>query len=343
MEQPRTSPFEYRRGRKHIAAFKAKYYGTANMDSQSTLYRSDLIAGFRNLGLSPGAVVLVHSAMRTFGRIEGGATTVIDALLDVLGPMGTLVVPTFTFAQEAEKDPIVDPATDSSEMGAISEAGRCHPDSRRSVAFRHSFAAIGRRAELVTDVDPSLSPFDLGSTFGIMLDLNTQIMLCGLTYSNSTSHHFAEWVCEVPYRHSVDMRVKVRSVDGSIAEQPMVDYQPKSEGGSYYGTRGPDFDRLGRMLEDAGRVGTAFIGNSAVRQFAMRDLMDLARVEAASDYNVFRTPEHRQGELTPLTFGTVVPSPPLTDGAGRSDVIDWCVADPAKLVMPDVEPERRGG
>ena len=113
----------------------------------------------------------------------------------------------------------------------------------------------------------------------------------------------------------------------------MIDYQPKSEGGSYYGSRGPDFHRLGCMLEDAGRVGTTSIGNGAVRRFAMRDLIDLAQVEAAKDFNVFRTPEGAAHQLTPLSFGTVVKSPQLDDGSGRHYAIAWCVKDPARLSM----------
>ena len=96
--------------------------------------------------------------MRTFGRIDGGAETVVDALLEVLGPRGTLVVPTFTFAHEAEEDPLIDPATDRSEMGAITEAARQRSEALRSVAYRHSFAAIGRRAEVITQVDPTAPP-----------------------------------------------------------------------------------------------------------------------------------------------------------------------------------------
>jgi aminoglycoside 3-N-acetyltransferase len=271
--------------------------------------------------------------MRTFGHVEGGADTVVDALLEVLGPSGTLVVPAFTFYHEAEDDPIIDPGNDCSTMGAITEAARRRPEALRSTAYRHSIASIGPRAHVITDTDPSLSPFDLRSSFGVMAALDAQVLLCGVTYSSSTSHHFAEWVCDVPYRETITKHVMLRRPDGSTVPQTMLDYQPKSEGGSYYGSRGPDFHRLGRMLEDAGRVGTSFIGNGAVRRFAMRDLIDLAQVEAAKDFNVFRTPDGEAHQLTPLSFGAVVESPQLGDGSGRHYSIEWCVKDPATLSM----------
>ena len=122
------------------------------MTSQdSGLSREEIVTGLHALGLQAGNVVLVHSAMRTFGHIDGGADTVVDAFLEVLGPRGTLVTPAFTFCHEREEEPIIDPRQDPSEMGAISEAVRRRPDALRSTAFRHSFAAVGRRADVITD------------------------------------------------------------------------------------------------------------------------------------------------------------------------------------------------
>lgn len=92
------------------------------------------------------------------------------------GPEGSwdeclsLVVPNFTFKHEAEKDPIIDPARDLSEMGVITEAVRKLLRARRSIAYRHSVAAMGPKASMVTEVDPELCVFDLRSSFGKMLE-----------------------------------------------------------------------------------------------------------------------------------------------------------------------------
>lgn len=297
---------------------------------QSELTQVDIVKGFRQTGLKAGDVVLVHSAMRTMGRVQGGPSTVVEALLEILGNRGTLVVPTFTFAHEAEEDPIIDSDNDPSEMGAITESVRKHPLALRSTALRHSFAAIGHRAEVITQVDPALSVFDLRSAFGVMLALNTQVVMLGMTYSSSTSHHFAEWVCQVPYRQTIDLNVKVRQKDGTVVPQTMTDYQPHT----YSGSRHPDFNCLGRMLEQRGLVRLTAIGNAAVRRFAMRDLVDVAQVEAEKDYNVFRTEEGETEAFTPLEFGTIVFSPEMLDGANRSNRYQWCVIDESRLSLP---------
>ena len=319
------------------------------------LSRGEVEAGLRRVGLREGQVALVHSALRTFGPVEGGAETIVDALLGVLGPTGTLVVPTFRFAPEADlaagRIPIIDPATDPSEMGAITEAARRRPDARRSTAFRHHFAAIGRRAELLASVDPGLHPFHFQSSFGSMLALDAQVLLLGVTYMNSTSHHFAEWVCQVPYRHEVRRQVRLRRPDGADVATEMGDWQPKpSSDGSYYGSRSTDFNNLGRMLEATDDVGVAPVGNAIVRRWSMRDLISLAEREADRDYNVFRTAEGETSHITGLSDGAYVFSHDVLDGAGRPETHLWNVVDPERMVgwRPDwrvreLTPERLAG
>ena len=56
-----------------------------------------LVFEFKRIGLSTGDTVLVHSSFKSFGGVEGGPQTVIDALKQVLGVKGTLIVPRFNF------------------------------------------------------------------------------------------------------------------------------------------------------------------------------------------------------------------------------------------------------
>ena len=293
--------------------------------------KADIVSGFKELGLKQGDVVLVHSAMRTVGYIEGGADSVVDAFLEVLGDKGTLVAPTFCFVHEIEENPIINPVNDPSEMGIITETVRLRSDSFRSTNYRHSVAAIGRRARVITDVDPVLSEFDPRSSFGVLLSLNTKVVLLGVTYSSSTTHHLAEYAFEVPYRKTIDLEVMVRLGDGPLVPQKMTDYQPFT----YTGSRSADFNKLGRMQEERGEVKMTAIGNAIVRCFNLRNMVDFALEEADKDFNVFRTEEGKAGTHTDLDFGAIVLSPPIEDGAGRPGRIQWCVKDPSKLVMPE--------
>jgi aminoglycoside N3'-acetyltransferase len=57
--------------------------------------RADIEAGLRRLGLRPGDIVEVHSSLSRFGHVQGGAGTVVDALMAVVGREGTLVMSAF--------------------------------------------------------------------------------------------------------------------------------------------------------------------------------------------------------------------------------------------------------
>ena len=57
----------------------------------------DLSAAFRRAGVEAGDTIFVHAALRTLGRVEGGAPAVARALQAAVGPGGTLAAPAFTF------------------------------------------------------------------------------------------------------------------------------------------------------------------------------------------------------------------------------------------------------
>src|SRR5213082_1002062 len=52
-----------------------------------------LLADFTALGVTPGMTLLVHSSLSALGWVCGGPVAVVRALLDVLTPSGTLVMP----------------------------------------------------------------------------------------------------------------------------------------------------------------------------------------------------------------------------------------------------------
>ena len=57
--------------------------------------KAQLIADLKKLGLEPGMDVMVHSSLNAIGYVKGGADTVVDALLAVIGKRGTLMMPSF--------------------------------------------------------------------------------------------------------------------------------------------------------------------------------------------------------------------------------------------------------
>jgi aminoglycoside 3-N-acetyltransferase len=287
----------------------------------------EIVAGFQAANVLPGDTVLIHSALRPFGMVDGGAATVAKALKEAVGSEGTVIAPAFCFSHEIVENPIIDPANDPSEMGAISEAIRKLPGAIRSSAYRHSFSAAGKNAEIVTNVDPSLAVYNMRSSFGKMVALNTKIILLGVTFINCTSHHFAEYLIQVPYRQILERQVRLKTPDGALTQMTMIDYQPKPDASGE--TYVQNFNRSGRMLEQEGSVTISNIGNAMIRTFRMLDLIDLLLRKYPFDNSIFT--------FAPgTTIRNVLPdgievAGDHTDGAGRPDHAVWACVDPEKI------------
>ena len=63
--------------------------------SEPSCSYGNVVDGLRQLGVCAGAVVEVHGSLSAFGHVEGGASTIIDALIDVVTTAGTIVMPAY--------------------------------------------------------------------------------------------------------------------------------------------------------------------------------------------------------------------------------------------------------
>ena len=176
--------------------------------------------------------VMVHSALGRVGYTVGGPVTVIAALLEVLGGEGTLVMPGESpqLADPAtwvnprvdpawhdpirEHLPVFDPRTTPTTMGAVPEAFRTYPGTRRSHHPLVSVCAHGRHAEAITREHPLAFCEGRGTPFEKLYDLDAQTLLLGVGFDRCTSLHFAESL--VPNRRTKVMRM-LAEVDGRRA------------------------------------------------------------------------------------------------------------------------------
>ena len=101
------------------------------------LTKHDLCNVFCDLGLDSEDSLVVHSALRTLGPVDGGADAVIDALLEVIGPSGNLAVPTFSRVYPPPA-PYFDPSGTPSGTGILTEVLRKRPEAVRSRIDRHA-------------------------------------------------------------------------------------------------------------------------------------------------------------------------------------------------------------
>jgi len=181
-----------------------------------------LAAGLRALGLRRGQDLLIHSSLSRIGWVDGGAATVLSAILEVAGPSATLVVPTETTwnsltsnafraategldaaerARHIARMPGFDPAsTPSAGMGAFAEHVRTRPAAHRSRHPQTSFAAIGPGARACTSIHDLDCHLGDRSPIGWLYAADAAILFLGVGYSVCTAFHLAEYRLPGPAR-----------------------------------------------------------------------------------------------------------------------------------------------
>ena len=165
---------------------------------------ADLRTGLAKLGLNK-SLVIAHASLKAFGHIEGGADTMLEALLD---SVRGIIMPTFTY--KTMLNPRIGPPrngmTYGSEtnhnkmaeayhpdmpadkmMGILPETLRRHPMAKRSMHPIQSFAGI--HADAILNVQTIFDPL---APIGALANQDGWILLLGVDHRVNTSIHYAE-------------------------------------------------------------------------------------------------------------------------------------------------------
>ena len=239
---------------------------------------------FAACGLEAGQTVLVHMAMSKIGWVLGGAQAIIEAFLRVLGPTGTLMMPTQTADNTEpsywqhppvpeswwpiirEHTPAYDPAiTPTRMMGRVAELFRTWPGVIRTSHPVGSFAALGRNAEILTAHHPLENEFGPNSPIGQLYALDGYILLLGVDHGNNTSLHMAEEHAVWPSKQIVQQG-SAMLVNG---QRQWVTYQALD-------FNDDDFPQLGDQYEAEHGIPRHRVGQAEVRFMKQRPLIDWA-------------------------------------------------------------------
>lgn len=158
----------------------------------------DIVDGLRRLGVADGAVLLVHSSLRSFGHVRGGADAVIDALVACVGADGTVLVPTLSFRSYDPARPAFDARTTPSDTGRVTEVFRRRPDAVRSVHPVSSAAAIGRAAGYLTTAHGD-TPCGPTSPYARLAELDGHCLFLGAQFASNSVFHVAEEAAQPDY------------------------------------------------------------------------------------------------------------------------------------------------
>ena len=160
-----------------------------------------LIEAFWSIGLRKGVAVVVHGSMKSFGvPVAGGAETVIQALQEVIGDRGTLLMPSFNFGrfQRCGTPGEYNPQRTATAVGLTAETFWKMPCVHRSLNPTHPVAAWGQRArEYVAHHHRTLT-MGVGSPLGLAYRDGGVCLFIGVGYRSNTFHHVVETMTDAP-------------------------------------------------------------------------------------------------------------------------------------------------
>ncbi|TMD71456.1 MAG: AAC(3) family N-acetyltransferase [Chloroflexi bacterium] len=158
---------------------------------------ADLCNALQRLGVEPGDFLMVHSSFDKFLGFRGGPVEAIHALQDVVGPRGTLMMPTLPFTGSAieytSRDLVFDVRRTASRMGFITEVFRRGPEVVRSLHPTHSVAVWGNKADaIIAGHHVAETPCGRRTPYGKLLECDGKILFAGVPVSTMTFFHFVE-------------------------------------------------------------------------------------------------------------------------------------------------------
>ena len=207
--------------------------------------------GLAALGLNGEQHLIVHSSLKSFGTLDGGADTLLSALER---RTATLVAPAFSYQTllRGPDSPIHSQFTRetrvSRDIGRLAQTLVERRESWRSFHPALSFVAVGEQAQAVLSPQTLDNPY---APIGALYDLNGYALLAGVDHSSNTSIHYGEYLAGVP------LLTRYLALDGRAAS-------------CSFPNCSADFERLSPHVQPL----TVHVGRSCLRLYRVRDLVD---------------------------------------------------------------------
>ncbi|UBV41708.1 AAC(3) family N-acetyltransferase [Deinococcus taeanensis] len=214
---------------------------------------AELDEGLRALGLNGTQHVIVHASLKSFGTLDGGARTVVDALGQAAA---TVVAPAFTYSTLLSRPAATTSARFHRDSRVSRDIGRVpqelveRPEARRSFHPTLSFIALGQEAGRVTEAQSLSSPYQ---PVGALYDLDGYALLMGVDFGSNTSVHYGEHLAGMP------LLTRYVPLDGQVVP-------------TAFPNCSADFDNLAPEVHLRAR--SVQVGACTLRLYRVRDLVD---------------------------------------------------------------------
>lgn len=244
---------------------------------ETTVITKDKIKNIlQDMGIQKGMLLLVEVDCSMIGYIVGGAQTLIDALKELIGYEGTILVPAFT-------PQLLDPACSHipfvrSEWSDIRKAMPAF-DHRQTLPLKHevfenqflrgegvarsfhplfSFAAWGKYAKLLCDRHSLHFAFSKDSPLGKLHELNGYVLQIGKQYQHCNIFYLSKY-----YNHQSAIRVLRAPIEQNheVRWKDLLEVELSNRG----------FKEIGHLLEEQKKVKKASVHKTEAVLFSARD------------------------------------------------------------------------
>ncbi len=244
--------------------------------------KEDIKVHLKNLGIQKGMLILVDAQTINLGYVSGGAQAIIEALMDVVGYEGTIVMPSFTMdnmdpscwgQKRIEREhweyirqhPI---AFDRKLSAPTNSDELVHQFMRNDAIARsyhpmYSFVAWGKYAKLLCDKHPLHFGLSKDSPLGKIFELNGYVLLLGCDYKDCTMFHLA--------RYNGD-QLPIKVVTSAIQQNKKAVWKDMLD----LVLVNDDFHVIGEVMEERKVVKTSYLGNGKCRFFSAREAVNIA-------------------------------------------------------------------
>lgn len=262
----------------------------------TVLTKKDLMKNFIELGVKPGMILEVHASLSSFGYVIGGAQTVVDALIDVVGYSGTILMPMHC-SNNTEPTFWVNPPvemglaetirentpafhkkeSESVCMGDIAENLRRRDGAVISNHPNSAYVAWGKYAKLLCNRHSLHFSLSEESPTARLYELKGYVLLLGVGFDNCTALHLAEYRSDC---RPILLQGAAVEIEGRRVWKKYLDIDVNSD----------EFVLVELELKEKGAIRDMKIGNSDVKLFRADVAIDemVRCFEARSKYEIYR-------------------------------------------------------
>lgn len=204
------------------AGVSMKVYSYRGSEKATEIFDKEYInEQIKALGIPDGANVIIHTSLRSIGKIEGGAETLLDILVDnITSRGGLLCVPTHTWKNLGTDKITLDLTNPETNLGAFPTVALHDARGVRSHNPTHSMVVFGDRQkalDFIRGEENVKTPTSPIGCYGKLCAPNGYVLLVGVGHNRNTYLHSVEEMLEIPGRmDTTPTPVSTKFADGSV-------------------------------------------------------------------------------------------------------------------------------